>query len=342
MCPKSNVRLKLVWRGGISPHMSGRLPQAPGVNAASEPLRRRLLKVFFFGSMAAAGAALTYRLGQWSRSWQQTPDPTVQAKQVTVAVYQALEQLPTATSQPKVKPTASAPPPQATANPALGETELPYVRPTTPASPVLRVPVPPIISQREWGGRAPTKGFLPQRPSRITLHHEGVFFDGSIPAPAYLKRLQIWSIDKQGWPDIPYHYLIDLKGLIYQGRPLEARGDTNTSYNLQDHALVALLGKYDSGEQEPNKTQIDTIIWLMAWIADAYNIPADMIYGHRDFIPINEKGEHIDPNTRERITCPGDNLYRYLADGTLQRGVELLLQQTYTTETPEDSFGERL
>lgn len=185
-----------------------------------------------------------------------------------------------------------------------------------------------MILHAEWGAAKPAYPFKPQRPSRITLHHEGVYFDASMSAPEYLRHVQDWSIRHRRWPDIPYHFLIDLEGRIYEGRPLDARGDTNTSYDLQDHALVALLGKYDAGEQRPNRAQIDAVIALMAWIADIYQIPPDRIHGHRDFIPVNDKGEHIDPQTHEKITCPGDNLYHYLQDRTLQSGVARLLARS--------------
>ena len=200
---------------------------------------------------------------------------------------------------------------------------------------------PHILTQPAWGGLSPTRGFRAQRPERITLHHEGVYFDGSTPAPRYLQHVQIWSMNTQGWPDIPYHFLIDRQGLIYQGRPLDTQGDTNTSYQTHGHALIALLGKYDQGEQQPNGDQIDALIALVAWIADSYGIPADTIRGHRDFIPRNAEGEHIDPKTGERITCPGDNLYRYIADGTIQHGVEQLLSQSHQATPREDRYGDR-
>lgn len=196
------------------------------------------------------------------------------------------------------------------------------------------VPRPVTITPPGWGAAKPAGRFEPQQPRQITLHHEGVYFDGSTPTPVYLQHVQRWSINNRGWPDIPYHFMIDLQGLIYEGRPLDARGDTNTSYDLQDHALIAVLGKYDAGEQEPNQAQIETIIALMAWIAESYQIAPDNIHGHRDFIPLNRNGEHIDPHTGEKITCPGDNLYRYLQDRTIQNGVAGLRARSVPVRKP--------
>ena len=88
-------------------------------------------------------------------------------------------------------------------------------------------------------------------------------------------------------------------------------------------------------EQEPSQSQINAIILLMAWIADLYEIPPSQIHGHRDFIPVNKKGEHIDPRTNQRITCPGDNLYRYLADKTIQHGVARLLEPKHNVHSEQ-------
>ncbi|PDW00588.1 N-acetylmuramoyl-L-alanine amidase [Candidatus Chloroploca asiatica] len=191
------------------------------------------------------------------------------------------------------------------------------------------VPKPAIVSRASWGAVDPMADLTSHQPQQITLHHEGVLFDGSVPAPEYLRRVQRWSLDNRGWPDIPYHFIIDLEGTIYEGRMLAAQGSSNTDYDLRGHIHIALLGKYDAGEQEPNSAQITAIIELMAWIAATYHLAPDTIHGHRDFIPLNARGEHIDPRTGSLITCPGDNLYRYLEDGTLQRGVAARLTQAY-------------
>lgn len=322
--------------------MSNDSSSPPNGSMPAQLPRRRFLKAIFFGSMATAGVALAYRLGQWSRA--ETPAVKPQgavAAPVSTTTPTAEVAEPTAAATPllitEVAP--QAPPPQVPADPTLGETAMPEVQPTAVVRAQRQVAKPRILTQREWGGRQPTSGFLPQTPARITLHHEGVFFDGSTPAPVYLRSVQRWSMSNRGWPDLPYHFLLDLDGHIYEGRPLDARGDTNTSYNPQGHALIALLGKYDKGEQQPNAIQITTVIALMAWLVDTYAIPLNTIKGHRDFIPVNEKGEHIDVKTREHITCPGDNLYRYLADGTIQRGVEQLLLHNAVPSIPEDRFG---
>ncbi len=312
---------------------------SPNDNESGLLSRRRILQIL--GGIAMV--LLSYRIGQCSGLVQMEADTQTQEAQVKTPSFAIPQHL---TASPTM-PTSTIPTKRSTStstkhDPLLGEMAMPTIQQTDEQPKVALLAQPLIITQREWGGRQPVRGFLPQQPRRITLHHEGVIFTGATPAPTYLRSLQAWSMDQRGWPDIPYHFLIDLEGHIYEGRPLNARGDSNTAYDLQDHVQIALLGKYDKGEQQPNEMQINAIIALIAWLVDQYNIPLNLLRGHRDFIPLNAKNEHIDVRTGERITCPGDNLYRYLTDGTIVKGVEQVLASRITpTIAPEHRYGER-
>lgn len=195
----------------------------------------------------------------------------------------------------------------------------------TAQAPGLSLNRPLLIPHDSWALPARTSGFEAHTLQRITLHHEGVFFDGTKGSvKEYLRRVQIWGMRDRGWEDLPYHLLIDLTGTTYEGRPLWAKGDTNTSYNLTGHALIALVGDYDM--QQPNQAQLDSIAAWMAWLVQEYKIPLTEIRGHKDYIPRNAKGEHIDGHIK--ITCPGDNLYVYLQNGYFLREVCRLLGLT--------------
>jgi hypothetical protein len=219
------------------------------------------------------------------------PDPSVPIQQQT----------------PTTEAITSPEPPALPAEP----TAIPAQPPAAPTT----IEQPEMVAHDDWSAMAPlTERFIPQQPERITLHHEGVIFDGSRSAREYLQAIQRWVITSLGWPDIPYHFIIDLDGTIYEGRPLNMLGDTHTSYDLQNMVQVAVLGKYDAGEQVPEQQQLDAIVSIMSWIALEHSIPADAehIKGHRDYIEWNEeKGMHIDPVTGENITCPGDTLYKH-------------------------------
>jgi hypothetical protein len=164
---------------------------------------------------------------------------------------------------------------------------------------------PAIIAVEAWGGTRVNVG--PTRKhdiKHITLHHGGVDFLPGANAPHYLRNLQNWSRNTRGWPDIPYHYLIDLDGKIYEGRDITLAGDTNTEYDPVGHALIVVLGDFD--KVEPNSAQINATVDVMAMLAKRFNVSPATIQSHRDYA-----------NT----SCPGKHLYPYIESGELARRV---------------------
>ncbi len=167
-----------------------------------------------------------------------------------------------------------------------------------------------IHTREEWGSLPITEGYRPHKIERITLHHGGVEFKGDQPMPEYLRNLQFWSRRERPWPDIPYHFLIDLDGKIWEGRPIQYAGDTNTDYDPTGHVLICVIGNYEVQEVSPK--QLKAVIDLMAALCKAYHLNPDDIRGHKDYV--------------SDTLCPGKNLYRYLEDGTIIREVKKRLQ----------------
>jgi hypothetical protein len=156
-----------------------------------------------------------------------------------------------------------------------------------------------IILQEEWGGERLQTDIEPHELRYITLHHGGVTFADTADAPAYLRNLQSWSRTDRDWIDLPYHYLIDPQGRIYEGRSVLIPGDTNTDYDPTGHALICVLGNFELAE--PNPAQIDAVTSLMALMAHRFNLTTDVIGGHKDYA--------------SNTVCPGENLYPYLEGG---------------------------
>lgn len=157
-----------------------------------------------------------------------------------------------------------------------------------------------IISVSQWGGTPAdaTKARL-HTISRITLHHQGETFARGRDPQQYLRNLQSWSRNTRKWLDIPYHYVIDLDGNIYQARDIRFAGDTNTEYDPAGHALIEVVGNFE--EIEPNPSQLAAVADLMTMLAQKYSVPPEAIRSHRDY--------------STATVCPGKNLYRYLEEG---------------------------
>jgi len=164
---------------------------------------------------------------------------------------------------------------------------------------------PRIITREQWGWK-PAPFTLPEHKiERITIHHGGVEFTKDEDPVEYLRTLQNWSREEKHWMDIPYHYMIDLDGNIYEARELKYPGDTNTKYDPTGHALICVMGNYEI--QKPNKKQLQALAWMTAKLMDEYHISADKVKAHKDYA---------------ETACPGKNLYKYLQDGTLIKMIE--------------------
>jgi hypothetical protein len=175
-----------------------------------------------------------------------------------------------------------------------------------------------IVPVSAWGGTpADASQAHRQTISHITLHHQGEPFKAGTDPQQYLRNLQTWSRGTKHWLDIPYHYIIDLDGHIYEGRKIEYAGDTNTEYDPTGHALIEVVGNFE--EVEPNQQQLDAVVRLMALLAKKYEVPLDHIASHRDF--------------SKQTVCPGANLYRYMQDGYFRHKVALRLAREQSAET---------
>ena len=169
-----------------------------------------------------------------------------------------------------------------------------------------------IVPVSAWGGTPadPAKA-RKQSITHITLHHQGEPFKPGTDPQKYLRNLQSWSRSAKNWLDIPYHYVIDLDGRIYEARDINYAGDTNTEYDPMGHALIEVVGNFE--EVEPNQKQLDAVVDLMALLAAKYKVPVERIASHRD---------HSD-----KTVCPGANLYRYVQQGYFRDKVAQRLAQ---------------
>jgi hypothetical protein len=171
--------------------------------------------------------------------------------------------------------------------------------------------LPPRIASSETAGGADMRLRIPHRITHVTLHHTGS------PEPlrpaddpvAKLRGLQSWGAAERNWWDVPYHYLLDLDGRVFEGRDWHFMGETNTAYDPGGHFLISMIGNYEI--QEPSPAQLAAIADMMAWALKEFDLPLDRIGGHYNYADTG---------------CPGKNLRKYLEDGTLRRMVEARLR----------------
>lgn len=166
----------------------------------------------------------------------------------------------------------------------------------------------PVVGRRAWGARAPRPGRERHVIRRITLHHSGVRLTDNSLAPERVRQHQQWHMITKGHPDIDYHFLIDRRGTIYQGRNPRFRGDTQTEYDPTGHLLICCEGDYEgTSGQRPTAALLRSLTRLTAAAAQRYDVPVRRIRGHRDY--------------SDQTDCPGSRLHRLITDGSLAAGV---------------------
>jgi hypothetical protein len=171
--------------------------------------------------------------------------------------------------------------------------------------------VPAEIAASAMAGGADMRLRVPHEITHITLHHTGSaepLRPGDDPVRR-LRGLQAWGEAERNWWDLPYHFLIDLDGNVYEGRDWRYTGETNTTYNPGGHFLISVIGNYEI--QEPTPAQVDAIVDMMAWAAQSFGIGTDRIGGHYDYA---------------ETSCPGVHFRRMLEDGTFRRRVAAALE----------------
>ncbi len=159
---------------------------------------------------------------------------------------------------------------------------------------------PPTITRQAWKANDPVAEMTPHKPSRITIHHTAVMQKRDVSLERKMQSLQRFSQHpseladggkKPAWPDVPYHFYIDLLGQIAEGRNIAYVGDTNTDYDPTNHILIVLEGNFES--EQPTNSQLKQLLNLTRWLSWKWQIPATEIKGHKDYAA---------------TACPGKNL----------------------------------
>lgn len=179
-------------------------------------------------------------------------------------------------------------------------TTLPETTTTEPAPVEVEIPV---IPPEAWGAVPVLDGLEPHSVERLTVHHTAHLMDDNAEAPRLMQSWQQYH-QSRGWPDIAYHYLVDLNGHVYAGRDPAFRGDTGTEYDPTGHFLVSLQGNFQ--EQDVTPEQLASLVDVLAAASQQYGVSPETIAGHKDYAA---------------TACPGTALYAYIADGSLEEMV---------------------
>ena len=108
---------------------------------------------------------------------------------------------------------------------------------------------------------------------------------------------------KNGWSDIGYHYVIDLDGIVYEGRDVDLSGAHVSGYNSHSIGVVYVGGlerdprkPYNQQKGKDTRTEMQKAA-LLSLLMDLKKIyPKAVIQGHRDFSPDLNGNGIIEPS----------------------------------------------
>ncbi|MEX1024965.1 MAG: peptidoglycan recognition family protein [Planctomycetota bacterium] len=146
-----------------------------------------------------------------------------------------------------------------------------------------------ILPRSSWGARNGVMGRLDREAGwrRITIHHSArptsELGRADLPTVAdALRRIQKFHIEDNGWGDIGYHYLIDPKGNVFEGRKATYQGaHAGSSQANRNNVGICLLGHFDT--ERPTPAALASLQGLCDAIRRRQSIPRSQVFSHKDF-----------------------------------------------------------
>jgi N-acetylmuramoyl-L-alanine amidase/Bacterial SH3 domain len=163
-----------------------------------------------------------------------------------------------------------------------------------------------VTSRKDWGAREPNKkDTVDYHPYDLPL--EDVYHSVAIHHSGHsnmhtMKEVEGEHRDDNGWADIGYHYAINLKGQVLEGRPIEVRGNHIDAGNT---GVIGIVFLADLNEDRP-----DSFPWIDGNGNDALGkeMEASMVqlvhFLRGKYPNINFLGGHKEFNSKR--SCPGN------------------------------------
>jgi N-acetylmuramoyl-L-alanine amidase len=115
---------------------------------------------------------------------------------------------------------------------------------------------------------------------KIIVHHTGV--------DTTLEKLRA-SVQRRGYSDIPYHFVIMPDGSVHATRPIERMGAHCKGHNA-DSIGIALMGNLD--KVPPTEAQVASLARLLAELRSQFAVP---VVAHGELRPTACPGKYLRP-----------------------------------------------
>jgi len=151
-----------------------------------------------------------------------------------------------------------------------------------------------LVTREEWGARPPVAVAVIPNPVNMTFVHHTAgrpCFDKET-CMSYIRAIQNFHMDDNGWNDIGYSFLIGEDGRVYEGRGWGVVGSHTLNYNSVAYGFC-ILGTFMN--MQPNDVALETTQNIInCGVEKGYVVEDYELFGHRD---------------GRCTSCPGDFLY---------------------------------
>ncbi|MFW5682507.1 MAG: peptidoglycan recognition family protein [Phycisphaeraceae bacterium] len=154
-----------------------------------------------------------------------------------------------------------------------------------------------VVSRSRWtrtgpvGTRVNPMGAI----RRLTIHHEGwkpVHFTDAKTTAERLELVRSIHVDRRGWGDLGYHFIIDRAGRVWEGRDIRFQG-AHVKDNNEHNIGVMVLGNFDL--QRPSDAQLRSLVQTVHTLAQRYRISAHRVQTHQEINPTACPGRMLQP-----------------------------------------------
>ncbi len=194
-------------------------------------------------------------------------------------------------------------------------------------------PRPTLVLRSTWNGRGDAASPRYAMPRGIILHQIDTT-PGFDDTTELLRALTTYQREALGWDDLAYHYVIDDRGILYEGR---LGGPTSQVPRMSGGDVAIHVAYVGSLADEISTEARGTLTSLLAWLGQAYAIPPDgehlvdvqgeaveraNIVGHNAFAPeAFDPGPSLSellPELRDRASRSTVRARWYFPEGNLQ------------------------
>lgn len=151
-----------------------------------------------------------------------------------------------------------------------------------------------LVTRATWRAARPDRANMNRSTGRwnwITIHHS--VFDSPDDPLDTVRRIQRVHMKNEGYADIGYHFLIDRRGRVIEGRGLEWQGAHAGGRNNRGNVGICLLGNFD--EERPTRAAIRSLDRLVHELQSKLRIPRKNVRPHKAWRETECPGEHMMP-----------------------------------------------